>query len=110
MRLLAILLLTGCATPWKSANCQRFRYFDYNVLACDSVAVGNHCAAICPKNDRGEPLKHKPVACFKPGQFGRKATIFIGKRYMGCLPHEICHLERPFDPLYCEQKYPCVGD
>jgi len=106
-------IISGCAalTPsFKSANCDRFRFGGYNVLACDDVAVGVHCKREAKLTDSGKPVTYHPRACHVPGKAWRKANIFIGKSYLACLPHEICHNENPGDPLKCENEYPCVGD
>lgn len=110
--LLAVLLLFGCATApsFKAADCDRFRFRGYNVLACDDMSVGLHCKRICALTDSGKAVTYHPRACHKPGIFGRKATIFIGRSYLNCLPHELAHHENPWDAKMVEEKYPCVGD
>lgn len=111
--LLVIGLFAGCAslTPsFKTADCDRFRFRGYNVLACDDVSVGIHCKRVCALTDSGKAVTYHPRACHVQRGFGRKANIFIGKSYMACLPHEICHNENPGNPAMCEEKYPCVGD
>lgn len=110
--LLAVVLLAGCAAApsYKAADCDRFRFKDYNILACNDDAVGLHCKKLAKLTDRGEPVTYHPRACHIPGKRGRKATIAIGRSYLNCLPHETCHQENPGNPLMCEQDYPCVGD
>lgn len=113
MRLLFFVILSACGAhspSFKAADCDRFRYKSYNVLACDDVAVGRHCRKIAPLTDSGKPVDYNPRACYKPSSFGRKATVFIGRSYLACLPHETCHHENPNDPAMCELLYPCVGD
>lgn len=109
----AVAFLAACSalTPsYKTADCDRFRFRDYNVLACNDAAVGRHCKRDATVTDTGEPVTYHPRACYIQRGFGRKANIIIGKSYMACLPHEVCHNEYPDDPAKCEREYPCVGD
>jgi hypothetical protein len=112
MAVLVALVLSGCqsAPSFKAADCYRFRHKGYNVLACDDMSVGIHCKRVARVADNGKPVNYHPRACHVQRGFGRKANIFVGKSYMACLPHEICHEENPWEPAMCEQKYPCVGD
>lgn len=104
-------MLSGCAAPgYKAADCDRFRFGGYNVLACDDDSVGRHCKRDAPFTDSGKPVTYHPRACFAPGKGGRKANIYIGKSYLRCLPHEIAHFENPGRNAWVEAKYPCVGD
>lgn len=108
---LVVLALCGCASDsaFKRAGCTRFRFGEYNILACNDRAVGEHCKKICPRTDFGGVVDYLPRACFKPSIWGRRSTVFIGGSYMGCLPHELCHLEG-HPPKDCALKYPCVED
>lgn len=111
--LLLLLVLTGCVTPsYHAANCVRYRHVKYNVLACDDVAVGKKCAEICETDDQGHKVNYYPRACLdtRPERWSRKPTVLIGRSFMGCLDHEVCHVENPNNPLMCEDKYPCVQD
>ena len=107
-----MLILAGCAgTPsYKAADCDRFRFKGFNILVCDDTSVGIHCKRICALTDSGKAVTYHPRACHQPGRFGRRVTIFIGRSYLNCLPHELAHGERPNDPAMVEREYPCVGD
>lgn len=117
--------VSGCAheSAYRRADCERFRMKGYVVLACDDDAVGQHCAKgarvvgsphkrLTPRADNGKILDYLPRACthHRFAAFGRKKVINIGKSYMGCLSHEIAHLEYPDRPAYVESNFPCVGD
>ena len=111
-QLIFILLafnFAGCASsPWARADCLRIRQDRWNVLACSDAAVAGHCKRICPTDDFGRPINYYPRAC--QDWFRGKPVIFIGRSHMGCLPHEICHVEHPDDDAMCAAKYPCVQD
>jgi hypothetical protein len=110
--LLLVAGMTACAAPasFVGPNCERYRMFGYNVLACDDATVGRHCRKLCPKTDLGNPVDFAPRACWKKTGWGRKDTIFIGKSHMNCVLHEIAHHEHPDDPRFVAEKYPCVGE
>lgn len=110
------LAMSACTTApsYKAADCDRFRFRNYNVLACDDESVGRHCKAVANKygslSDSGKPVTYHPRACHITRPGGRKPNIVIGRSYMSCLAHEICHNENPWDAAKCEREYPCVGD
>lgn len=107
----AVHLLSGCAsTPWSKANCIRYRYKAYNVLACNDEAVGQHCFKHGKLADNGKPLDYLPRACMEHNMWGRKDTIVIGLSYMGCLPHELCHADGVLPGAECARLYPCAQD
>lgn len=122
--LILAVLLSACATPgFKGADCDRFRFSGYNILACDDVAVGAYCAKggrdlvkshvrAIPLADNGKVVDYAPRACFNPrgNAFGRKGNIIVGKSFMTAIPHELCHVENPGNPAMCEKLYPVVGD
>lgn len=112
LSLLVLGFAIGCASDsaFRRADCTRFRFYAYNVLACNDRAVGEHCRRVCKLTDTGKPVDYYPRACFEPNRWGRRHTVVIGGSYMGCLPHEVCHLEHPGDPAKCALEYPCVED
>ena len=119
-----VVFLVGCASsPWARAECDRFRFRGYNVIACNDKAVGEHCRRgsrsvlkahewVETSSDSGKPLDYYPRACteFRATAFNRKPTIAIGKSYLACLPHEIAHFENPGSPAWVEENFKCVGD
>lgn len=108
---LILFLLIGCANiSYKSADCDRFRYKKFNILACDDESVNIHCHKDGGTWDDGTPVDSRRIrGCYKYGIFNRKGLIFIGRSYLGCLPHEICHAEG-YEDKFCMDKYPCVGE
>lgn len=109
--ILLLLLMAGCATPsFKAADCVRYRHNSYNVLVCNDDSVNIHCSK--GQADDGSKEKYFTRACLNPApeSYGRRPNIIIGKSYMGCIDHEICHLEHPQDPMFCMKKFPCVED
>lgn len=106
-----IVLISGCASnPFRKADCLRYRYGDYNILACNDDAVNHNCHKYVKHWDNGKPMDDGFIrACYKPNKWGRRPNILIGKSYINCLPHELCHLEA-LDARICEKKYPCIGD
>ena len=129
LALAAILLLSGCAVasiPWTQAHCLFYFHNGYRVASCDDDYVGRICRQRGKLADNGKPIDYFPRACengaaiywrdvkkqddSKLGGGRAKAAILIGRSYMDCLDHEICHTENPLTPEMCEQKYPCRGD
>ena len=105
-----LLLLAGCA-PTKII---RFDYEDYHILAVKgdnaSNMVSDHCRKTAVLKDDGTPIGCSRIrACYKKVG-GRKGTIIISERHIGCLMHEIAHVENPEKQQWVEQHYPCLGD
>lgn len=105
--LAAAALLGGCYTPtWRS--CKLYTHDKYKVMACDDTWTGQFCKSRATLTDYGKPVDYYPRAC-AVNLHKRKPSIVIGKYSMGCLPHEICHIEgKP--PAYCADKFPCRED
>lgn len=113
MRLaLLLLVLAGCASPFR--YCVRQRYPAFNVMKCPDEAVGRHCAKKCKTSDDGKPLCYLPRACtLSCILFYRwKPLIVTGKSEdaMTCAFHEACHALNWGPPSYCENLYPCLGE
>lgn len=129
--ILAIALM-GCASlhpasqdssAFKNAHCIRYRYAEFNILACDDRAVGEYCRRGSQYTtadgtrhrdtqlaDNGKPVDYYPRACMSDKGFGRRPNVVVGRSHMDCVAHEICHIQYPADPAMCEAKFPCVED
>jgi hypothetical protein len=107
----AMLLFSGCSSVPIKADCYKFKYYNYNVIACEDSSVNKFCHKICKTNDNGTPMTDRIIPACYDGRLVRislRPTIILAKSYLGCLPHELCHLEgRP--AIECENKYPCIG-
>lgn len=110
--LIVLVLFCGCVTsPWRSADCERHRMRGYDVLACNDDAVDHYCHKHGKTWDDGTPLDSRRIrACAHKTWHGRRPKIFMGKSYMGCVLHEIAHLENPGEAAMVEKKYPCIGE
>lgn len=114
--LLLTLALSACAAPsFKAADCQRMRFDRWNVLICNDDSVSLHCMRLGQKyggtTDQGNALgpMHASMGCWdaRPTWYGRKGNIIVGRSYVGCVGHEVCHAEgKP--PTLCDRDYPCV--
>lgn len=118
--------VTGCVgqkPSFKTADCERFRYLKYSIIVCDNHSVGIYCAKgsrnlqathkrVVPIADNGKIVDYAPRACYNPrgNFFNRKGNLIVGESYTGCIPHEICHIENPYAPQMCEDRFPCSGD
>ena len=111
VRLAALcLLLAGCASsqvrPETWRDCTLYTHNRWKVFACPDKWTGDYCKSKCPTADDGSPMDYYPRACTV---WAKMPTIVIGKSFMGCEDHEICHVQNPDDPAMCEKKYPCMG-
>lgn len=104
--ILMVVLLTGCASTWR--DCKLYTFQKYKVMACEDNWAGDFCKGRCKMTDMGKPVDYYPRAC-AVNLNKRKPSVVIGKSYMDCLPHEVCHIEGN-DPKVCAKKYPCSND
>lgn len=113
-KVLFVILFSGCAAPsFKAADCDRFRYASWNILACNDDSVNLHCRKWINKLngtlDNGQPLGDKRLAgCYRPAFWCRKGNIIISKDWLTCLPHETCHADG-ISAEICDKKYPCIN-
>jgi hypothetical protein len=81
-------------------------------MACEDNWAKNFCFERCQKSgakaDLGGPVNYYPRAC-AVNLNKRKPSVVIGRSYMDCLPHEICHIEGK-NKKECAIKYPCSND
>jgi hypothetical protein len=106
---LFVLLFCGCASTWR--DCKLYTFEKYKVMACEDDWAGKFCKGRCKTTDMGKPVDYYPRAC-AVNMLKKKPSVVIGRSYMDCLPHELCHLENPTKDgaAMCARKFPCRND
>ena len=107
--LAAAATTAGCAPTWR--DCKLYTFDDYKVMACDDGWAKEYCRGKCKTADDGRQVDYYPRACaVNMNRAKGNPSVVIGRSYMDCLPHEICHIEGKLSAKECAAKFPCAND
>lgn len=127
----ALIVFSGCAAApsFKAADCERYRYPDFNVLVCSDNAVDSHCRkwiynhgydaknrayikrAIPGMKDNGKPVGPTDfiAGCAHKRHANLKGNAIVGRSNFTSVLHEIAHLISGKSQADVERGYPRVG-
>lgn len=100
-----LLILAACAGP--TSRTGRHELKGLRFVYADGAKVDAHCRKYGKNWDSGVPIAQDP----RPGalircctRFHRRLgydTVFVAHGGADCIPHELCHVQNPWDPKKC---------